>query len=104
MLHWRQDAEAANAVVAAIDATALAVYLALKTPEEGPGSAKRKKEFDEQARLRCPATRCLSVLRLVTMPATIQPRPSPGSSMGLQRDHLHLCPSTRDTCSQALSA
>ena len=36
-------------MVAAIDATALAVHLAQKTPEEGLGAAKRKKEFDEQA-------------------------------------------------------
>ena len=35
---------------AAIDVNALAAYLAQKTPEEGPGSEKRKKEFDEQAR------------------------------------------------------
>ena len=42
--------EAAEAVEAAIDAKALAVFLAQKTPEEGPGAEKRKKEFDEQAR------------------------------------------------------
>lgn len=41
---------AADTVVAAIDANALAVYLAQKTPEEGPGAEKRKKEFDEQVR------------------------------------------------------
>ena len=45
-----QDVNAAEAVVAAVDANALAVYLAQKTPEEGPGAEKRKKEFDEQAR------------------------------------------------------
>jgi len=45
-----QDVEAAEAVEAAIDTNALAVFLAQKTPEEGPGADKRKKEFDEQAR------------------------------------------------------
>lgn len=38
----------ADAVIAAIDRTALATYLARKTPEEGPGSAARKKEAEEQ--------------------------------------------------------
>ena len=51
----RQDVEAAEAVEAAVDANALAVFLAQKTPEEVPGAEKRKKEFDEQARGRVSA-------------------------------------------------
>lgn len=39
---------AAEAVVAAVDHTALAKHLARKTPEEGPGAAERKKRADEQ--------------------------------------------------------
>ena len=40
--------EAADAVIAAIDETALAKHLARKTPEEGPGAAARKKEAEDQ--------------------------------------------------------
>ena len=40
--------EAADAVIAAVDETALAKHLARKTPEEGPGAAARKKEAEEQ--------------------------------------------------------
>ena len=39
---------AAEAVIAAVDQTALAKHLARKTPEEGPGAAERKKRADEQ--------------------------------------------------------
>ena len=35
--------QAADDVIAAIDQVELAVYLAQKCPEEGPGAAKRKK-------------------------------------------------------------
>ena len=46
--------EAADAVIAAIDCAALAVYTAQSCPEEGPGAAKRKKCFDEEVRLTVP--------------------------------------------------
>jgi len=39
---------AADAVVAAIDTTALACFLAQKCPEEGEGAEKKKKEMSEQ--------------------------------------------------------
>ncbi len=47
---WRlvQDiVEAADAVIAAVDQTALAKHVARKTPEEGPGAKERKKEAEE---------------------------------------------------------
>ncbi len=46
--HEQEVVEAADAVIAAIDETALAKLLARKTPEEGPGAAARKKEAEEQ--------------------------------------------------------
>ncbi len=45
--HWPNVLQgimaAADDVIAAIDQVGLAVYLAQKCPEEGPGAAKRKK-------------------------------------------------------------
>lgn len=46
---------AADDVIAAIDQDTLAIYLAQKCPEEGPGAAKRKKgEKASAAPLLCP--------------------------------------------------
>ena len=46
---WLQDiVKAADAVVAAIDQTALARHVARETPEEGPGAKERKRQADEQ--------------------------------------------------------
>lgn len=42
---------AADDVIAAIDQAQLAIYLAQKCPEEGPGAAKRKKGGCAGARL-----------------------------------------------------
>lgn len=39
---------AADAVIAAVDQTALARHVARKTPEEGPGAKDRKRQADEQ--------------------------------------------------------
>jgi tripeptidyl-peptidase-2 len=61
---WQAVVAAADAVVGAIDATELAVHLARKCAEEGPGSAKRKKgerggaAAAERRRCRC-CCRCL---------------------------------------------
>ena len=40
--------EAADAVIAVVDQTALAKHVARKTPEEGPGAKERKKQAEEQ--------------------------------------------------------
>lgn len=40
--------KAANAVISAVDETALAKHLARKTPEEGTGAKERKKQAEEQ--------------------------------------------------------
>ena len=48
-MHTAQDiVKAADAVIAAVDETALAKRLARKTPEEGPGAKQRKKQAEEQ--------------------------------------------------------
>ena len=48
-MHTVQDiVKAADAVIAAVDETALAKHLARKTPEEGPGAKQRKKQAEEQ--------------------------------------------------------
>ena len=40
--------KAADAVIAAVDQTALARHVARKTPEEGAGAKERKKQAEEQ--------------------------------------------------------
>ncbi|CAK0779170.1 hypothetical protein CVIRNUC_004710 [Coccomyxa viridis] len=46
--HLQDIVRAADAVIAAVDETALAKHLARKTPEEGPGTKQRKKQAEEQ--------------------------------------------------------
>ncbi|KAK2077755.1 hypothetical protein QBZ16_004603 [Prototheca wickerhamii] len=45
---WARRLEIAEQIVDAVDATALAVFLAQKSPEEGPAALKKKRGFDRQ--------------------------------------------------------
>lgn len=45
---WARRLEIAEQIVDAIDTTSLAVFLAQKSPEEGPSAQKKKREFDRQ--------------------------------------------------------
>jgi len=59
---------AANEVLAAVDTTELAVYLARKSPEEGPGAAQKKTDMDERkgAVAEALAAKCGALLDLQT--------------------------------------
>jgi hypothetical protein len=94
--------EAADAVIAAVDETALAKHLARKTPEEGPGAAARKKEAEEQkaALLDALEKKASALLELhPTAPEKSASAESPGEQVwtGIQihsneeNHHAHLC-------------
>lgn len=86
---------AADAVVAAIDVPALATYLAQKSPEEGPGAAKRKKEMDEQKAalveaLEKKATALLEIQPSPPSPSASQVVPCLPPCLTLQRPSRHV--------------
>lgn len=45
---WETVLEAADAVLKAVDQEAVIRFVALKTPEEGPGASKRTRQMEEQ--------------------------------------------------------
>lgn len=69
---------AADAVVAAMDVPALATYIAQKSPEEGPGAAKRKKEMDERKAALVEALEKKATALLETQPS---PPPAPATEV-----------------------
>ncbi len=75
---------AADELLAAVDATALAVHLARAAPEEGPGAARRKREFDEQrgAVVEARAARAAALLDLGELEAAEKAAAGAGAGAG----------------------